>query len=533
MKTYIGLNNNQFQQVLQTVMPMMRPSFRNPETQKLALYIYLLKLRTNHTLAQIAPHFNLSEWTVGSWVKKMRKIVHKALVPEYLYNVTRAELLRNTTALSRKIYEVDDARVVVTFDATYVFTVKSSNYEFQKKSYSKQFARNLVKFMLCVTTNGLIAAAYGPFEAKENDATILDKILHEQGNIFQKLRAGDVVVVDRGFRDVSLALRNRGFIVKVPKGIKKKTNNKLTRNETNESRLVTKTRFVIEVRNSHIKNIWKSLNGTKIHQSIPYLKMDFQVATALVNAFCRKIVSDVHEPNIGDLMLSRRVHQNILSSIVHNIPDKVFRDVQNLSLHPKYTYAELKKISFGSYQIRLAGSYCQAHVKMNNNAFVVKVCDQVKLCKQYCGKLLTRQSKPLLLSLKLQSRFSSGKTHKPYVLLDFVNGKFAVKAYCCSCRHGCRTIGCCSHVMVLIWFTLGIEPASMTKFFRSTKLDHIFDDWADEYSVGSHSDFNVSTDSSLNLSTDSSLNLNSDLSLNLNSDLDSNSDNDSSSTNDS
>lgn len=525
MKTYIGLNASQFQHVLHVVTPMMLSSFRNPKTQRLALYIYLLKLRTNHTLAQIAPHFNLCKWTVGSWIKKMRIIVHKMFVSKYLYNKSRDELLENTTPLSRRIYEVNDNTVVVTFDATYVFTIKSSNHEFQKKSYSKQHARNLVKFMLCVTTNGLIAAAYGPFEAKENDAVILNKIMNERGNIFQMLRAGDVVVVDRGFRDVCVALRRRGFIVKTAKGTNKTATNKLSRNQTNESRLVTKTRFVIEVRNSHIKNIWKGLSGTKIYQSIPYLKMDFQVAAALVNAFCRKIESDVNEHNMADLMLAKRFHQNTLSSVVHNIPDDIFKIVENLSLHPKYTYKELKQISVGSYQIRLAKSYCQAHVKANNNAFIIKVCDNIDQCKRYCEKLLTRQSKPLLLHLNLRSRFSSGKTHKPYVLLDFMNGKFTLKAYCCSCRHGCRTVGCCSHVMLIIWFTLGIEPSSMAKLFPSSNLDHTFNCWSDEYSAGSESNLNSSTDSSLNLSTDSSLNSNTDSSLNL--DMDSSSTDDS------
>lgn len=58
------------------------------------------------------------------------------------------------------------------------------NYEFQKKSYSVQFGRNLVKFMLCVSTNGLIVASYGPFDARKNDATILREIMNEAETVF-------------------------------------------------------------------------------------------------------------------------------------------------------------------------------------------------------------------------------------------------------------------------------------------------------------------------------------------------------------
>lgn len=73
--------------------------------------------------------------------------------------------------------------------------------------------------MTVVMTNGRIAAVYGPFDARKNDATILHEILNQPQNIFNTLHAGDIVVVDRGFRDVSAALKRRGFIVKSPKGM--------------------------------------------------------------------------------------------------------------------------------------------------------------------------------------------------------------------------------------------------------------------------------------------------------------------------
>lgn len=477
MKIYIGLENAEFLQVLHAVMPMMLPSFNRFESLRLALYIYLTKLRTNHTYEQIAPLFNISVSTVSVWIKKIRPLVHKAVVPLYLYNRSREELLNNTTPLSKKLYGVDDKTVIFTLDATYVFTMKSSNFRFQKQSYSMQFKRNLIKFMLSVTTNGLIAAAYGPFEAHKNDATIMEEIMNERGTIFEQLRRGDVVVVDRGFRDIISALKCIGLIVKVPKGTKR---NKLTRADGNESRHATKTRFVVEARNSHIKNIWKYLNGTKIYQSIPNLKMDFQIGAALVNEFCLKVQSDEFDWNhIGDLMLSKTNQENILSNVVHRIPDTSFRHVTNLTLYPKLTYRELKEVSLGSYQIRLAKSYCQSHLRANNNSFIIKVCEDVDLCNRHFEKLLNG-SKPLLLCLDLLSRFQSNKFHKTYVLLGFEK-KYTVRGYCCSCRHGCRTVGCCSHVMLVIWFTLYIDQSTVSKLLPSSNLDQIFDNWRDEY----------------------------------------------------
>lgn len=259
MKTYTGLSSNQFEQVARIALPSLLSRFKNSHKSRTALYIFLMKLRTGQTYNQIAPLFNVSRFTIGSWIRVVRDILHSVFVSLHLYKRKRRDLIANTTPISRKIYDVSDKNAVLCWDATYVFTIKSSNFEFQKKSYSAQHERNLLKFMLCVTTNGLIAGVYGPFEANKNDATILRIIINEPRSIFEELRAGDVMVVDRGFRDCIQTLRDRGFVVKVPIGT---PGNQMSRLDANTSRFATKTRFVIEMRNSHIKAKWKHLSGT-------------------------------------------------------------------------------------------------------------------------------------------------------------------------------------------------------------------------------------------------------------------------------
>lgn len=500
MKTYIGVNIEQFQDIANIVTPSLMPTFRNLNKSHMALYIYLMRLRTGHTLNQIAPHFNLSRQTVSAWIKIVRDIVHSEFVPMHLYRKSRADLLRFTSPLSRKLYRVNANTVVVTWDATYVYTIKSSNYAFQKQSYSVQKGRNLVKFMLCVTTSGEIVAAYGPFEARKNDASILDEIMNEDQSIFSILRAGDVLVVDRGFRDCIDALNRRGFITKVPKG---SNANQLNTADGNLSRLTTKTRFVVEVRNTHIKNKWKHLNGIKIYQSIPYLKKDFQICAALVNAYCQEIVSDKNDwENIGDLMLNNLNQPNALNAIIHRIRShrNEFQTVSNLTLFPKFTYSKLKQISQGSYQIRQSPSYCQLHMKNNNNNFNVNIWQGIA-CQTLCGHLLKNgTSEPLLLSVDLNSRFQSNRTHKTYVLLSLdTNGNYVVNAFCCSCKHGCRTVGCCSHIMTLIWYTLHVDHNKVNGLLPSPNFDNIFEDWQNEYSNSSSSDM----DSENSFSSDS------------------------------
>lgn len=500
IKTYTGLETIQFQQIANAVMPSLLSSFKSVDKSEKALYIFLMKLRTGHTYAQIAPLFNLSPWTISSWIRIVRNVVHSKFVPLHLHRKRREDLLRNTSPLSRKLYGVDQDSVVVTWDATYVNTIKSSNYAFQKQTYSVQKGRNLVKFMLCVSTNGFIAAAYGPFEATKNDASILDEIMSDEESIFSILHSDDVIVVDRGFRDSIDALNRRGFIIKIPKGTRA---NQLSRIDANESRLATKTRFVIEVRNAHIKNKWKHLSGTKVYQSIPHLKKDFQICSAFVNAFCQSIVSDQNDWNdIGDLMLHNFNQPNTLHAIAHRIPRKEFQAMRNLTLFPKLKYSQLKFISQGTYQIRQAISYCQLHMKNNNNNFTTNIW-QGNACQILCGQLLkSGTSEPLLLSVGLRSRFQSNRTHNVYVLLSLdCNRKYVVSAFCCSCRHGCRTVGCCSHVMAIIWYTLHVDHGRINNLFPSSNLNVIFENWQDVYS-NSDTDLDLNSYSEDSFATD-------------------------------
>lgn len=131
-------------------------------------------------------------------------------------------------------------------------------------------------------------------------------------------------------------------MIKTPKGHAGKP---LTRREANESRLATKTRFVVEIRNTHIKNIWKHLKGTKEYQFIPHLKKDFEISAALVNEFSLKIVSDKNDVlEIADLMHTRFNQKCRLPSIVQHIPVSSYTDVPNLTLFPKFSYQDLKNM---------------------------------------------------------------------------------------------------------------------------------------------------------------------------------------------
>lgn len=136
---------------------------------------------------------------------------------------------------------------------------------------------------------------------------------------------------------------------------------------------------------------------------------------------------------------------NPLPAIVQHIPSTAIMKVNNSTLFPKLTYDEIKLISQGSYQIRQSPSYYQNYINRNNNTFFSNVCNET-----VCKKVFKNVINPLLVSIYSPSRFQSNKKHKVYVLFSEQNKKFKISEYCCSCRHGLRTVGCCTFDMVYV-----------------------------------------------------------------------------------
>lgn len=222
------------------------------------------------------------------------------------------------------------------------------------------------------------------------------------------------------------------------------------------------------------------MDGIKNVEAIPYVAKDYEVCAALLNAFGSSIRSDEKDWKLmGDTMLARLEAKNGLAGIVSKIPRKSFISMTNLTLNPKISMNDLKKITQGTYQITQARSYCQMHLKENENQFKIEVCFDEE-CRKFCGSLLTSTHEPRLLLANMKSRFVSQKFHKAYVLIDLNgNGSEKIIAYCCTCKNGLRTIGCCSHVTSIIWYSYYIDiekvkfpSPNLNNFFVNQDADH-------------------------------------------------------------
>jgi hypothetical protein len=113
-------------------------------------------------------------------------------------------------------------------------------------------------------------------------------LLHSRENNITTFRnwlsPGDIVIVDRGYRDSLTLLDEIGVKHWMPPLLNKKVK-QFTADEANKSRLITKTRWIVEARNGHIKSKYKFFRSTVPMAHLTTIGDFFRICCALLNAF--------------------------------------------------------------------------------------------------------------------------------------------------------------------------------------------------------------------------------------------------------
>lgn len=94
----------------------------------------------------------------------------------------RRELSERNLRILNVLYGTFDPninRVIAIYDGTYFYLQKSSNYKFQRKTYSSHKYRHLLKVFLIVSTDGYIIGSFGSYPANKSDADIMSELIEE------------------------------------------------------------------------------------------------------------------------------------------------------------------------------------------------------------------------------------------------------------------------------------------------------------------------------------------------------------------
>ena len=312
-----GLSKEHFEDVVSHLSSLRNSSVRTIRT---CVAILLTKLRTglpNHLLGVI---FSLTKDQIQRCIHSGRTCLMQDFVPVHagFHHISHADFVtQHTTPLSKKLFSSnsDDAAIVV-LDGTYIYIQKSSDYAFQRMSFSVYKHRPLVKPMVIVGTDGYILSILGPYYAKNNDASITKHILKTNTEGMKSwLNDNDIFIVDRGFRDVSAYLVEEGFNVEMPQYLRK-GNKQHNTEEANTSRLVTKVRWVVESVNSRIKQ-WRFFDKVVSNHYIPYIGDFLRIVCSLLNCYRPQLANmDPSSEEIANKMLVRSAMSNDVQKMV-------------------------------------------------------------------------------------------------------------------------------------------------------------------------------------------------------------------------
>jgi hypothetical protein len=303
--------------------------------------------------------------------------------------------------------------------------------------------------MMSVTTKGYIIDSLGPYlaDGSNNDAAITKHVLEDNERVKAFFQEEDVFIVDRGFRDSIEFLNELGLNVEMPSFLDD-GERQLSTNQANQSRLVTKSRWIVEAINGRIKR-FLYFNNTLINTNIPFLREDFRIVCALLNKYCPSLVKDksTDEQTAKD-MLKMSKKTNDLIRIAKNYPKlnktNIVQDISTFRF-PILSEKFIRTFTFGIYQLKQAKSYTVEHLASHED---------------YTVELLENEKN--LIRVKIPSRHKSQKIYNIFIRFSLRSKQKPIEGWYCDCVAGARNVGSCSHVASVLWY-LGVARNDQTK----------------------------------------------------------------------
>lgn len=455
--SWTGLTHEQFSDLLAST-----NSLNNNRHKNSIVAALLIKMRTGESNARLALIFRISESTFQRFLSLGREALINDFVPLHVgfdhinrQQVAQRNLLVPGTLFGNPGSSMEETNAIIICDGTYIYNQKSSNYFFQRLTYSHHKYRNLTKPFLYVCCDGHIIEISGPHAATTSDANIINSVLENEESVFHWFfRPGDVFILDRGFRDAALPLQAHGYSAHMPE-TRNANETQLTTEQANKSRLVTICRWVVEVVNGRFKRDFRVLRLTYSNRFLPHMIEYFRIAAALLNAYHHVIEDNPLAPRFLEI-IQQRIHiPNTLGNLVnrynYNRRRAQFQPI-DANRHevsfPILNMEDLTLLALGIYQIKQARSYYGEHTQATG-MFIIEIGEQIPAdqTRELEGEDLH------ILRGRIQSRHVRSRTYNVYIGIDAaLTGREAIKHYYCTCNIGRRTVGCCSHVMCIVWY---------------------------------------------------------------------------------
>ena len=219
---------------------------------------------------------------------------------------------------------------------------------------------------------GYVVSTFGPYyaDSKNNDAEITKNIfMNNKDSARDWLKPGDILVIDRGFRDCLPLLENLGYSTYMPKFLKK-NQIQFSTEEANETRITTKIRWMVEAANGRLKK-WRIFDKVVPNTLVPVVSDYFSIVCALINRFFPVYMFDTGKYDLlAKKMLSLLNETNELKDYVARIKHGTERRLKWEALDASGTIMDFHRLSFddlmelilGVYQLKQTKTYAVEHI---------------------------------------------------------------------------------------------------------------------------------------------------------------------------
>lgn len=462
-----SLSKVQFNELYEFCDPIVRGNVRYITRKHLLTFLLKLRQGISDDFLKVIFQYPTRQDT-SLIISNVRISLTKRFVPNNLgFNAITREnyITRHVTEFVNELYNPNpnQPKAIAYIDCTYSKIEKNSNFRILRQSYCFHKKEHMVKPEVIVAPDGYILAIQGPYfsDIKNNDATILNQEFERDiEGIRTWFQDGDIFIVDRGYRDSTPLFQQLGINYHMPPFLTR-GHRQFTTDEANSSRLITKTRWVVESRNGHFKSIFKFFKGTISTTHVVNLGDFYRIAGALINRFHRLITMPGTNIQFARRILERFNDVNVIQAKVEaeNLQNRIGRWVQLDHTHvrnfPRLTMEYLKDLTIGVYQIQLSPSYIQEKLQRQEQ-------DILEL------DVLEQES---LIRFRSFSRFRNATKYMLWIAYNTEENDDdpPIMGYYCTCKSGSRTLGTCAHVASVLWF-LGYARYQRDVHFPSTCL---------------------------------------------------------------
>lgn len=230
--TTLSLLNNFYELVKDYI-----PSHFNSKLSRFQILVMtLMKLRLNFNFTDLGYRFQVDRTTVSKNFERcifiLFKLFHNSKVIRW---PKREDIILNTPSYFRSVFK---EYIIVIIDCFEIVIERAANLRALAQSYSTYKHRTTIKYLIGITTTGVIIFISDAFGGRASD-----KFITMKSTLLDNLQDEDVVLVDKGFL-IEAEVEARGATLKMPSFVR--NGNQLHPTEIEESRHTSSIRIHVE-----------------------------------------------------------------------------------------------------------------------------------------------------------------------------------------------------------------------------------------------------------------------------------------------